>query len=140
MDAQHFEGGCFCGALRYRFVGVFDAGYCHCSICRRTTGAPVIAWVNTGRASFTLTRGAPKFVATSAEFERAFCDACGTITYTRSRDPGGWPYVSVHHGTIDGCERIEPRVHLCYADRLSWLHIDDDLLKVEGNTLPHPEP
>jgi hypothetical protein len=46
------EGGCFCCAIRYAFLDVFDAGYCHCSICRRTSGAPVIAWVNTPRASF----------------------------------------------------------------------------------------
>ena len=47
-----YQGGCFCGAIRYAFLDVFVAGYCHCSICRRMSGAPVIAWVNTPRASF----------------------------------------------------------------------------------------
>ena len=59
--------------------------------------------------------------------------------YTRSRESGAWPYVSVHHGTVDQCERILPKVHLCYADKLPWLQLEDDLPKVEGNSLPHPD-
>lgn len=33
-DARTFDGGCFCGAARYRFTSVFDAGDCHCSMER----------------------------------------------------------------------------------------------------------
>src|SRR5206468_9902663 len=34
-------GGCFCGAVRYRVSATTrDVSHCHCSICRRTTGAP----------------------------------------------------------------------------------------------------
>jgi len=139
MHTGTFEGGCFCRAIRFRFRDIFDAGYCHCSICRRTTGAPVIAWANTPREGFTLTQGDPRFVATSEDFERAFCPDCGTIMYTRSRVQGASPYVWVHHGTIDGCERILPAVHICFADKLPWLHIDDQLPRIEGNSVPHPD-
>ncbi|HEX6636422.1 MAG TPA: hypothetical protein VF033_02095 [Steroidobacteraceae bacterium] len=40
------EGGCACGAVRYRLASApFDAGYCHCEVCRRSSGAPVSpAW------------------------------------------------------------------------------------------------
>jgi hypothetical protein len=134
----HYEGGCFCGAVRYAFDDVFDAGYCHCSICRRTTGAPLIAWANTPRAGFRVLRGAPRHVATSAEFRRAFCADCGTIMWTESVDPARWDMVSVHHGTIDRAAQIEPAVHLCHADRLAWLRIDDALPRVDGSTVPHP--
>lgn len=133
-----FEGGCFCGAVRYAFADVFDTGYCHCSICRRSSGAPVLAWVNAPRAGFRLLRGAPRLVATSAEFRRAFCTDCGTIMWTESVDPQRWEMVSVHHGTIDGAAAIEPAIHLCFADRLPWLRIDDALPRVDGDKLPHP--
>ena len=35
------EGGCLCGAVRYR-IGVEprNADYCHCRMCRRAGGAP----------------------------------------------------------------------------------------------------
>src|SRR6267378_1864569 len=39
-----FEGGCFCGEIRYRAKSVFDSGYCHCSMCRRFTGCPALTW------------------------------------------------------------------------------------------------
>ncbi len=133
-----YEGGCFCGAVRYAFTDVFDAGYCHCSICRRTTGAPAIAWVNTPRAGFRLLRGAPRYVATSAEFRRAFCADCGTLMWTESSDPARWDMVSVHHGTIDRAAAIEPAIHLCHADRLASFRIDDALPRVEGDAAPHP--
>lgn len=133
-----YEGGCFCGAIRYAFLDVFDAGYCHCSICRRTSGAPVIAWVNTPRASFRVLQASPRFIATSQDFQCAFCPDCGTLTWTESIDPARWDMVSVHHGTIDRAAEIEPAVHLCHADRLPWLRIDDALPRVDGNTLSHP--
>jgi hypothetical protein len=133
-----FEGGCFCRAIRYRFVDVFDAGYCHCSICRRMSGAPVIAWVNTPRANFELTHGEVRFVASSERFRRSFCGECATQMWTESIERQQWDMVSVHHGTIDRAIEIEPAIHLCFADRLPWLRLDDRLPTVEGNTLPHP--
>ncbi len=133
-----FEGGCFCGAIRFAFTDVFDAGYCHCTICRRTSGAPVIAWANTPRDGFRVTLGASRFVQSSAEFRRAFCADCGTLMWTEGIDPARWSYVSVHHGTIDGCERIEPAIHICHGDRLPWLHIDDALPRAGENAIPHP--
>ena len=139
MDYRAFEGGCFCGAVRYRFTGVFDAGYCHCSICRRTTGAPAIAWVNTLRRDFAWLAREPKRMHSSERFQRLFCDACGTIMLTRAIDPDRWKYVSVHHGTIDDAASIHPKIHICWDDRLPWFEIDDDLPRVADNTLPHPD-
>ena len=133
-----YEGGCFCGAIRYAFTDVFDAGYCHCSICRRTSGAPVIAFVNTPRSGFRVLQGTPRFVATSAEFRRAFCEHCGTLMWTESIDPARWDMVSVHHGSIDRAAKIEPAVHLCHVDRLPWFRIDDALPRLDNASPPHP--
>jgi hypothetical protein len=43
MNDPHdgLNGGCLCGAVRYRLESTpVDAGYCHCQICRRSTGVP----------------------------------------------------------------------------------------------------
>lgn len=133
-----FDGGCFCGAIRYSFSDVFDAGYCHCSICRRSSGAALMSFANTPAAGFVVTRGSPRFFASSAEFERGFCSDCGTVMFTRSIDPARWSFVSVHQGTIDAPERIEPAMHICHADRLPWLHVNDALPRFDDAQVPHP--
>jgi hypothetical protein len=43
---QKLTGGCHYQAIRYEVESIFDAGYCHCSICRKLSGAPVLAWAN----------------------------------------------------------------------------------------------
>ena len=40
------EGGCGCGAVRYRVTGAPQwASHCHCRDCRRTAGAPYVTYV-----------------------------------------------------------------------------------------------
>jgi hypothetical protein len=133
-----FDGGCFCGTVRYRFDDVFDAGYCHCSLCRRSSGAALMAFANTPAAGFRVTRGVPRFVATSEEFERAFCADCGTVMFTRSIDPARWNMVSVHLGTLDSAAQIEPAMHICHANRLPWLRVDDALPRFDDANPPQP--
>jgi hypothetical protein len=38
------EGGCLCGAIRYRVSGKpANTMICHCRTCRRAAGSPVVA-------------------------------------------------------------------------------------------------
>jgi hypothetical protein len=133
-----FDGGCFCSAVRYRFADVFDAGYCHCSICRRSSGAALMAFANTPASSFRVTAGTPRFVATSAEFERAFCGDCGTVMFTRSIDPARWDMLSVHLGTLDRAADVAPAMHICHAGRLPWLNVVDALPRFDQANPPPP--
>ena len=52
-------GGCRCGAVRYE-AAVDDAtrhGLCHCEDCRRSAGAPAVAWIAVPKDSFAVTAG-----------------------------------------------------------------------------------
>lgn len=43
--ALWLEGGCLCGAVRYRVTGKpYHVTHCHCSMCRRASGAPLVTW------------------------------------------------------------------------------------------------
>lgn len=53
------RGGCYCGRVRYEADSVFDAVYCHCSICRRISGAPVYAGIVIPKSEFRVVSGEP---------------------------------------------------------------------------------
>ena len=54
------EGGCLCGRLRYRIDHApHHADYCHCRVCQRASGAPVVAWLTMASAGFAWTAGEP---------------------------------------------------------------------------------
>ncbi|WP_197457586.1 GFA family protein [Snodgrassella sp. CFCC 13594] len=45
MMPTRLEGGCLCGRLRYCIQGaLIDAGFCHCRMCQKSSGAPMMAW------------------------------------------------------------------------------------------------
>ncbi len=77
MKVEH-QGGCQCGALRYRIdAPLTDIAHCHCSICRRSSGGILTTWVTVPRQAFRWLQGTPKAFATSASCTRYFCADCG---------------------------------------------------------------
>ncbi|MGE5546464.1 MAG: GFA family protein [Solirubrobacterales bacterium] len=75
-----YEGGCRCGFVRYRIEGEpLSAGYCHCRMCRRAAGAPVVAWVAFRRGEFRFVKGMPAAFQASSRAIRRFCPDCGTV-------------------------------------------------------------
>jgi len=107
-------GGCFCGSVRYRARLVFDVGYCHCSMCRRIHGAPVVAWCAVPEEAFEL-QGSPQAFRSSEHGTRYFCGRCGSHLYaTDSRPPSpsvGTKLISVYISTLDRPELVVPQVH-----------------------------
>jgi hypothetical protein len=120
------EGGCFCGDVRYRVEGApAQETNCHCSICRRTTGAPFVTWFTVSPADFTFTAGTPARFASSAHGTRSFCPRCGTqLTFqsSRARDE-----LDITTCSLDDPERVPPRDHTRTSSQLSWIELADDL-------------
>jgi hypothetical protein len=120
------EGGCLCGALRYRLQApVLDVVHCHCTMCRRAGGAPVVTWVIVGRRDFSLTRGHLKMWASSPGARRGFCPDCGAqITFASEREP---ETLDVTLGSLDRPDDLPATRHVWAEGRLPWLHLDEDL-------------
>ena len=73
------EGGCFCGSVRYKFkADDYPSANCHCSICRRISGAAFVSWIAVPTTCFDYSKGSPKKLISSSHGVRYFCDACGT--------------------------------------------------------------
>ncbi|HEX7671925.1 MAG TPA: GFA family protein, partial [Polyangiaceae bacterium] len=76
---ESHEGGCFCGSVRYRATGrPRSPSICHCTMCRRTSGAPMVGWATFRTDDLEWVSGNPKHFASSAKAERSFCGDCGT--------------------------------------------------------------
>jgi hypothetical protein len=114
------EGGCLCGAVRYRVsLPPLDSGLCHCRMCQRSSGAPFQASAEIPAAGFALLRGAPKAYRSSAAAVRHFCPDCGSqLTFRPSENPA---FVSVNLPTLDDPEAIVPLRQIWCGSRLAWL-------------------
>ena len=125
------RGGCICEAIRFSATAEpLDAGYCHCRLCQRSTGAPVLAWVSFPTEGFSYTRGVPARYQSSEHGHREFCRDCGTqIAY---RDSESARTVEVNVGSLDDCERVTPRYHIWCASRISWFDTADSLPRFEA--------
>jgi hypothetical protein len=120
------HGGCFCGDVRYEADGtLFNETNCHCSICRRTTGAPFVAWFSVRRSDFRLLSGAPVRFASTEKAVRSFCPRCGTqLTFEHGDFPDE---IDVTTGSLDDPEAAPPHDHIHTSSKLGWVKLADSL-------------
>ena len=131
------EGGCFCGAIRYRVEGrPRRVTHCHCLHCRRTSGAAIVTWAVFDEGSLTFVSGLPKEFESRPGAMRAFCHRCGIpLTF---RDALAPETIDVTVGTFDTPEAVTPEDHVWFDRAIAWLRIDDDLPR-HGKGREHPE-
>lgn len=113
------EGGCHCGKVRFEMHGdTAHAALCHCSDCRRASGAPMVGWVAI-KSDGLKVEGSPKIYRSSEGVERHFCGDCGTglFYYSEAVLPG---LVDVQMATLDDADVVPPAAHIQYAERLEW--------------------
>ncbi|HEY4369834.1 MAG TPA: GFA family protein [Steroidobacteraceae bacterium] len=120
------RGGCFCGFVRYVAVGVpFNESNCHCSICRRSSGAPFLAWFTVPLDGFTVVSGEPASFASSADGERTFCPRCGTPLTFRDRRLAD--EIDVTLCSLEDPAALSPRDHTFVSSKLPWVKLADGL-------------
>lgn len=118
-DAINIEGGCLCGAVRYRATGEPTAlTLCHCRSCRRASGAPSVAWAVFRSGDFGFLRGHPASFGSSPGVTRTFCGMCGTpLTYQSTSRPDS---IDITTATLDVPDAFPPASEIWTSDKLSW--------------------
>ena len=121
MTATVLEGGCHCGAIRYRVEREAATHVlCHCTDCRRHAGAPMVGWTMYASSGCTTTRGTPKIYASSEHGRRYFCADCGTGLFYKNDKvlPG---IIDIQSATYDDPTAVPARVHIQTAERIPWM-------------------
>jgi hypothetical protein len=125
------EGGCLCGQVRYRINALpHDAGYCHCRMCQRAAGAPVVPWLTVASAALAWTKDDPAVYRSSAKAERLFCPRCGT--QLGFREVALPDRLDVTLASLDDPEAVRPSHHIWTASRIGWFEVADDLPRHPG--------
>ncbi|HUO98018.1 MAG TPA: GFA family protein [Rhizomicrobium sp.] len=134
MADEFVEGGCLCGAVRYRFSGVPKAlSLCHCVSCRRAAGAPAVAWTVVPRAAFSFVSGAPSRFRSSPPVERTFCAACGTpLTYRSDASPAT---IDITTASLDRPELFAPTKEIWLDHRIPWMATNPALERYAASSI-----
>jgi len=123
-DVQ-IDGGCLCGAVRYEVSAPpFAAEYCHCRMCQKSAGAPVVCWMDFCVEQVTWNAARPLEYESSENVRRGFCLECGsTLSFRDTRHP---QYLSLTIISLDNPDLVKPAYHIFTDSRVNWLTIDDD--------------
>jgi hypothetical protein len=122
-----FDGGCDCGAVRYRMTTrPLFVHCCHCRWCQRESGASFALNAMIEAERVTLLQGTPEIVDTpshSGKGQRiARCPRCRIAVW--SNYAGAGPVVRfVRVGTLDDPDRLPPDIHIFTESKQPWVQI-----------------
>lgn len=114
-------GGCHCGAVRYEVTGEPQhVALCHCQDCRKSSGAPMVAWAAFAEDAFRVTAGEPVTFNSSGAALRSFCGTCGSGLWYRNAEmlPG---IVDIQAATLDNPDVFPAGAHIQVAERIGWM-------------------
>ena len=130
-------GSCLCGGIRYQIDGpIGPALNCHCSMCRKATGAAFRSRVAVPRKAFRWIQGEHLLTgyASSPGTTRTFCQVCGSTMVSLFADNS--ETLGLAMGTLDDDPNVQPAFHVFVGSKAPWFEITDRLPQYE--TVPPP--
>jgi hypothetical protein len=133
-----YSGGCLCGAVRYRLEArPLAVNACHCSDCKKLTGATHLLMILSPRAGLQRERGEPlryrKRADSGREIDIVRCANCGVRLW---HEPLSAPnLVFVAAGTLDDPSWAIPTSHIWVEKASPSIAFEPDAITVEGQ--PH---
>ena len=127
---EHLEGGCMCGAVRYRVeLPHTYSGVCHCDDCRRATGGAYVPWFGSKPEALTFTKGKPTIYESSPGIQRGFCRDCGaSLTFGGE----GWDEIGVTIASLDDPNAITPESNVVLKEKLHWVRHNEEMRNYDG--------
>lgn len=122
------EGGCFCGAVRYRVTATpMFVHCCHCTDCQRQSGGAFAINALIETASIEMLKGEPRLVSMPTGSGRPHdiyrCPACQTALWS---DYGRRPSLRfLRVSTLDDRASVTPDVHIFAKSKLPWVRLPE---------------
>lgn len=129
------EGGCQCGAIRYRLkaspLGVYN---CHCKDCQRFSGAGWSMSAPVRRDDFELIAGTPETYTNTADSGRQVvmhsCPRCHTRVWNTPLASSD--ILVLRAGTVDDMGWLRPVGNIWTDSKADWVEIDPVLVNFPG--------
>jgi len=124
MQNEINYGGCYCGNIRYKVVGMPKyAGVCYCGDCRKNVGAQSVSWITFPISDFEFEKGVPVSFKSSKNVVRSFCGICGTsLTYQNEIRKSE---IDITLASLENPEKFPPRKLVFADEKLNWdIHLD----------------
>ena len=124
-------GQCRCRAVTYRVADAFAyAVNCHCSNCRRATGAAFKPLAGIAIEAIAIVAGRDDVVSRDEGASRYIqCGKCGSLLFAVVK---GGTVAHVPMGTLVDAPGIRPTHHVFVASKAPWFEITDDLPRFDG--------
>jgi hypothetical protein len=123
------EGGCSCGAVRYRLTAEpLFVNCCHCLNCQRQTGSAFVVNVLIEADRVELVTGAPQPIDAPRDdgsVQRIFrCPDCQVALFSEYGRPEVW---FVRAGTLDDPAGVAPDAHIFTRSKLPWVTLPESM-------------
>jgi hypothetical protein len=117
------EGGCSCGAVRYRLTSdPLFVHCCHCLNCQRQTGSAFVINLLIEADRVEMLSGEPEAVDVPRDdgsSQRIYrCPSCRIALFSEYTYPEVW---FVRGGTLDEPRRVRPDVHIFTKSKVHWV-------------------
>ena len=136
VEGESLDGGCLCGAIRYRISGPsLFVSQCCCKDCQKATGTGHTTIIGIHNSQLKLEGSPASFTnagATGGKVTRHFCGTCAGRLYTSGDLPG--EVIMVQAGSLDDPGAISPESVIYVKDAIAWDRFDPALPTFE--TLP----
>jgi hypothetical protein len=121
------RGSCLCGGVRFELTQPFRRiNHCHCSRCRKESGAFGLTNGRVPREGFRLIAGEEliRVFRPDGGAVKAFCSVCGSSVFG-----GSWPdgdEITIRLGELDDDPGQRPQYHSFVGSQAPWDELPDD--------------
>ncbi len=135
VDSVDAEGGCVCGAVRYRLLNTpMIVHCCHCTWCQRETGSAfAINALMEASQVLSLQGDVERTQIPSASGQGQImsrCTACGTTLWSNYSAAGDKVHF-IRTGTLDDPAQFPPGIHIFTSSKQSWVNLPTDVPAAE---------